>query len=246
MNRARAVIVNLICETHMNLNYPTVAFTLAMVNTSDGPWYCVYRQGYGLEMMMDDEWPINTIVMVPPHLVDVLTRSAKIQSAGAIAGASYTPGDGDFRQILDNKGRWVLTRRSDDVSKIVASGLGILFYVEGDDHLADVDTLLANDGLTETNVMIAFQSRSTSTLETISKSAIAIHSKLVGRNIGRAHLLVSASIDNEELIKYLSLPKVSGLLLLDVAFGNVIDLLQQVAGLAHGSAKAADPSESET
>jgi hypothetical protein len=102
----------------MDITRPTVAFTIGMFNAIDGPGYCVYTQAYGLEMNIDGEWPVNTLIMSPPHLVSQMTQAAEVTRAGAIAGASYTPGDGDFRQIREANGSWILCRATDNLSQV--------------------------------------------------------------------------------------------------------------------------------
>jgi hypothetical protein len=37
----------------MKSKQTTIAFTVGMFNTIDGPMYCVYTQGYGMEMSVD-------------------------------------------------------------------------------------------------------------------------------------------------------------------------------------------------
>ena len=178
-------------------------------------------------MTMDDEWPVNTIIMAPPHLVSAMTRSADVTSMGAIAGASYVPGDGDLRQVSENDGRWVLARVTDDIPRILAADLGVLLYVETHDDLGFV---LKNDQLDETNFIVAFQITSTATLESAKQAAAAIRGQLVGRKTASSQILVSGSFDHKNLTQYASIPNVNGLLLLDASSDRVVGLLKQIAG----------------
>ncbi len=93
-----------------------------MFNAIDGPQYCVYTEAYGMEMSATD-WPLNVLIMAPPHLISSMTDAADVISAGLIPGASYTPGDGNYQQIRKYKGKWVLARATDDVQKIIDENL---------------------------------------------------------------------------------------------------------------------------
>lgn len=117
-------------EIVMNPKHPTIAFSIGMSNAIDGPAHYVYTQAYGMEMQVDDEWPLNILIMAPPHLVSSLTQEADVASMGMIPGASYTPGDGDYHQISMAGGRWVLARPSDDLTKIIEQKLGVLLLVD--------------------------------------------------------------------------------------------------------------------
>ena len=205
---------------------PTVAFTIGMFNAIDGPSYCVYTQAYGLEMTIDDEWPINTIIMSPPHLVSEMTRAADVMSMGAIAGASYTPGDGDFHQIRDNDGRWVLARPTDNLFQIVAADLGVLLLIE---NIEELEPPIVTDIFHDQNLIVAFPINSVSTIETAEAMATEIKSSLNRRKMGSVQVLVSGSFDHKNLLEFARLPNVNGLLLLDASFDRVIEVLAKLA-----------------
>ncbi|NNC88430.1 MAG: hypothetical protein HKN82_08235 [Akkermansiaceae bacterium] len=211
----------------MNTACPTVAFTIGMSNAIDGPGYHVYQQAYALEMTMDDEWPLNVIIMAPPHLIASMTQETDITSMGAIPGASYTPGDGDYKQISTSDGRWVLARKSDDISRILQEDLGVLLHIEDSN---DINGLPEFDELNVANLIVAFQINSLSTLDTARETASAIKAKLADRHLGLSQILVSASFAHENLQEYASLSDVSGILLLDAHIGNVVELLRIMAG----------------
>lgn len=209
----------------MNPQQPTIAFTIGMFNAIDGPAYCVYTQAYGLEMTMDDEWPVNTIIMAPPHLVSAMTDSADVASMGAIPGASYTPGNGDYQQIVDSDGRWVLALPSDDTSRILAANLGVLLVIEG---VGDLDALPSD--VDASNFIVAFQINSITEPKDAQKTALAIRSRLAKSKAASAQILVSASFEHENMLDYGRLEEVSGLLLLDASYDRVIELITKMVG----------------
>lgn len=211
----------------MNLDRPTVAFTIGMFNAIDGPSYCVYTQAYGLEMTIDDEWEVNTIIMAPPHLMASMTEQADIASMGVIPGASYTPGNGDYLQIVAHGGRWVLARPADNISQILSANLGVLLLIEG---VEELDAVLSNKHLEPTNFIVAFPINSVSTVKSAQATAAAIRTRLKKSSAKRAQILVSACFEHKKLPDYASLRNVSGLLMLDASYEQVVDLLPKIAG----------------
>jgi hypothetical protein len=211
----------------MDLTRPTVAFTLSLSNTADGPHHSVYTQAYGLEMSMPDNWPVNTLIMAPPHLIPSITESTGVTTSGVVAGASHTPGNNDYDQIRDFGGCWVLARISDDMSKILDAGLGALLLI---DDLPELDSALRSNSLTNHNLMVAFQINSITKLNTVAENAKQLKSKLTKAGLADAQILVSCSFEHNEIRRYLSLPDVSGLLLLDAYFGDIVDLVTGSAG----------------
>ena len=79
---------------------PVVAYTMRLTESEYGPEYCVKCDAYGLEMNIDDAWPIDTILMAPPDLVDVITDETDVTSMGTVfVGAASSPADGDFQRL---------------------------------------------------------------------------------------------------------------------------------------------------
>jgi hypothetical protein len=208
----------------MNTKQPTIAFTIGMFNAVDGPSYCVYTQAYGMEMQVDDEWPLNIVVMAPPHLVSSMTSGADVASMGMVPGASYTPGDGNYSQIADNGGQWVLARPSDNIPVIVKNGLGVLLVIDNAEEIASISNV---EGLTSDNLIIAFAINSVSTLGTAAQMVEDIKAQLP-EDRNASQILVSGSFDHKNLTEYMSIKGVSGLLLLDASFDAILDLIHNV------------------
>ncbi|MFN6128641.1 MAG: hypothetical protein ACK57G_16290 [Planctomycetota bacterium] len=210
----------------MNPENPIVAFTIGMFNAVDGPSYCVYTQAYGMEMQVDDEWPLNVLIMAPPHLVVSLTSEADVVSMGMIPGASYTPGDGDYSQISENGGQWVLARPSDDLQKIVRNGLGVLLVIDSAD---DIDSISNFRGLSSENMIVAFPIDSVSTLTTATQMLTEIQTKFAAKQIS-ARILISGSFAHKDLTDYMTIDGASGLLLLDASSDSILELIHNILG----------------
>ena len=210
----------------MNRKQPTIAFTVGMFNAIDGPMYCVYTHGYGMEMSVDSEWPLNILMMAPPHLVSCLTRAADVCSMGIIAGASYTPGDGNYKQIKSAKGKWVLARPADDIQAIVSANLGAVLLIE---KVGELKKIFETSNLTEKNLIVAVQINSISTLETTKKIVEAVRKKLP-KECTEATILISGSFEHSNLLEYSNIGSASGLLLLDASFDSILELIPRMLG----------------
>jgi len=210
----------------MNPNQPTIAFTIAMSNAVDGPSHCVYSQSYGMEMQVDDEWPLNILIMSPPHLVSSMTTEAEVQSAGMIPGASYTPGNGDYKQIVENGGKWVLAQPSDDLSKILENGLGVILLI---DSTSNVDFLNKYSELSSDNLIVAYPIDSMTNIKRIESTVERIRSNL-SASCNQCQFLISGSFEHSNLPDFLSVNGVSGLLMLDASFDSILDLVENLIG----------------
>lgn len=208
----------------MKRELPTIAYSICMQNACDGPWYCAYYEAYGLEMSMDDEWPINTIVAAPPYLTASITKTADVLSMGALAAASYPPPNGDYKSLRDNCVSWVFASTPDDVESIIQNGLNVLVCMESLDHLRRI---LQFKGLTCENAIFAFQITSVTTVENAASLASQVASRLADCGLSGAQILVSGSFAHKNLLEYADLPFVNGLLLLDASFAQIIELLTQ-------------------
>ncbi|WP_372720651.1 hypothetical protein [Novipirellula sp.] len=209
----------------MDRNRKTLAFTVALFNAKDGPSYSVYTQAYGMEMSVAD-WPLNILIMAPPHLVSAMTDAADIQSAGMIPGASYTPGDGDYEQIRSYGGKWVLARPSDDVARIVAEGLGIVLTIE---KASEMKVIADLEGIDSANLMIAYQINSISTVESAQKECSKIRKRLP-TTCRESSILVSGSFEHADIVDYQFIDGVTGLLFLDASFEQVLPVIKNIIG----------------
>ncbi|MFN9437455.1 MAG: hypothetical protein ACK6DC_21290 [Planctomycetota bacterium] len=179
-----------------------------------------------MEMQVDDEWPLNVLIMAPPHLVVSLTSEADVVSMGMIPGASYTPGDGDYSQISENGGQWVLARPSDDLQKIVRNGLGVLLVIDSAD---DIDSISNFRGLSSENMIVAFPIDSVSTLTTATQMLTEIQTKFAAKQIS-ARILISGSFAHKDLTDYMTIDGASGLLLLDASSDSILELIHNILG----------------
>jgi hypothetical protein len=145
---------------------------------------------------------------------------------GIIAGASYTPGDGNYKQIKSAKGKWVLARPADDIQAIVSANLGAVLLIE---KVGELKKIFETSNLTEKNLIVAVQINSISTLETTKKIVEAVRKKLP-EECTEATILISASFEHSNLLEYSNIGSASGLLLLDASFDSILELVPRILG----------------
>lgn len=173
-----------------------------------------------MEMQVDDEWPLNIIIAAPPHLVSSLTSEADVASMEMIPATSYTPGDGNYKQITDNGGRWIYTRPADNLTDALNHDLGIVLIVSSEDELNGLD----DPRFDADNVVIAIQIDCVSRPDRTHKRAAAIRSSLP-EQCRDAQILVSGSFEHGNLTDYMKCDDISGFLFLDASFPQILEFI---------------------
>ncbi|MDC0008165.1 hypothetical protein OAE12_00485 [bacterium] len=208
----------------MKKDKPIIAFTVAITHREDDPEHCAYTEAYGMEMSVGGSWPVNALMMAPPHLITEMTQYAEITSRDIAAGASYTPGDGNYQNIVDSKGSWVLARPSDDCSKILEAGLGVLLDVNSlrDENL--VPCLKNNDFNTE-NLILTFPATNSTSFHAKLKKLEGI---LAGSGLTNSTILVKAYMKDKNLSEYLKSDAISGFLFQDAPYHEILNLVETI------------------
>ena len=185
---------------------------------------CIYSDAYGLEMNIDDEWPIDTILLAAPDLVDVITDETDVTSMGTVfAGASTA---GDFASIVRAKGKFVALQTDDDIAAALTAGLSVILRCDPDTDLAVALNDLALDS---TNLVVALNfAAAPSPAE--ADSIASTHRESLG-NLGcaDARMILCCDIDENTINNYLSTSNVDGVLLIDASFDTVNEILSTIA-----------------
>ena len=209
----------------MKTDKPIIAFTVAITHREDGPEHCAYTEAYGMEMSVGGSWPVNALMLAPPHLITEMTQYAEITSRGIAAGASYTPGDGNYQNIVDSKGKWVLARLSDDCSKIIEAGLGVLLDVNNlyDENLIPT---LKNSDFNNENLIITFPATNSASFHAKLKTLKEI---LNDNGLSNSKILVKAYLKDKNLSEYLKSDALSGFLFHDAPYQEILNLVETIS-----------------
>ena len=92
----------------MTIRRPLGAHNVGISN-EDRPWESVCSHAYGLEMSIDGDWPIDTVLLAPPNAIASITQDTGVTSMGTVyGGAAFMPPDGDLTSIVAEGAKWLL------------------------------------------------------------------------------------------------------------------------------------------
>lgn len=198
---------------------PLIAYTLVPeVNPDEGPQYGVYTDAYGLEMTIDDEWPVDTVLLVPPKLAHVPFEETGVTEMGVQCGASSAPADGNFSGLArDDDPCWVLLGETDNVAAAAAAGLSILLCVSDASSLV---SLLDQVNIESGKIAVAVNSV---------EAAVSARTILDASGKNASRVLLAENASPGTALELIENPDVDGLLLTDSTYGIVVDILAAIA-----------------
>lgn len=212
---------------------PLVAYTIALHENPNGPAYRVQCDAYGLEMTIDDEWPIDTVLLTEPELMEAITDNSDVASTDNVAiGASSPPADGNFAQIKRQQGKWILLDAAaketrNHVVAALKAKLNVLLRVTSPDvlspALAQIDKPIA------ARFAFAWQPAGGCTPEEAQRSASAVRAQLKELNLDKSRVVVAASIDAQRIMDYVSRPDIDGILVDSGSYASIVEVLQRIA-----------------
>ena len=218
----------------MSPDSPLIGFTIALKNTGGGTEAITMSNAYGLEMSLSDSFPVRILMMAPPHLMEPITGSTEVLKRGVIAGASYTPGDGDYDKIIKGGGTWVLAREGDRLDDILGAGLGVLFCLRSlmDDDVEAMTQILqkaAKDhSVGRDNLMIGFDVSHDGGVKGVESRIDKIVSALSDCGLPDFPLLINGYLKDGSLDAYRDLPGIDGFLFQDCAFHDVLTVVDKL------------------
>lgn len=218
----------------MNPNAPLIGFTIALKNMGGETEVITKSNAYGLEMSLNDSFPVRILMMTPPHLMGPITDETDVLKRGVIAGASYTPGDGDYQQIVQSGGTWVLARGNDRLDDILGAGLRVLFCLRSV-MKGDVAAMTQNfqnaakkHSIGRDNVMIVFDVSADGSIDSVMKRREIIASALSDCGLPNFPLLINGFLEDESLGAYRDVPGVDGFLFQDCSYYDVLDVVDKL------------------
>ncbi len=209
---------------------PFVAFTIEIQAEVEDPEHFVYSNAYGLEMNIDDEWAIDTVILVPPQFVGVVTGDTGVTSMGTVyAGASQLKSIDRLQEILDAGGKWVLLSADDpnlpvSFSAALDAGLNVILSTG---PLLNTSifgkTLPAN--LQPDRLVIAFKPDGKCSPTQAQKIAAGIRSELETIKCSESRVIIAASVEQTKVPDYMKKADIDGFFLPDSDFGAALDVL---------------------
>jgi hypothetical protein len=191
---------------------------------NEGPVSSVYSEAYGLEMTVDSDWPVDTVILCPPRFVAVM---ADVTSMGVKTGASYFPGNQDLQKILDEQGTWLLCYPEDPIARATQTSINILLEIDSQKQLKDLLPLLPSD---PHRLAIAFVTSGIDKPSKAQSTASNIRSLLDKHNLGETRILASGVFDLNRFRKFIAKPDIDGVFIHNGESAEMISLIAASVG----------------
>lgn len=212
---------------------PFVAYTIEIDPNTDDAEHQIYCDAYGLEMNIDDEWSVDTVLLTRPDLVHVIIDDTDVTSMGTVyAGTSSTPPVGDLRKLKDAGATWILLSADDSAfatkaSAVLDADLNLILSVT---DVQEISTALANcDGVDDSRLVIAFRPDGDCAPKAAQKTASEIRQRLTEYRYDGSRVILASRIGNDDPIEYLTQPDIDGVLYDDGNFGSALEVLIMIA-----------------
>jgi hypothetical protein len=205
----------------------------SIIPPADGdPAQDAYSNAYGLEMTIDDEWPIDTVLLVDPSLVHVVTEDTGVTSMGTVfAGIRSIPADGDLKEVKAAGAQWALLDASEpqvgeSIRAVLGEKLSVILIVSAPDQIQPILGKFAK--VTAKQLVIAFRPKGKGSAEKSQIAASAIRKELQLLNCKNARVVIAGGLTKDNILEYLAQPDIDGALLEDDYFSATLDLLSTI------------------
>lgn len=212
---------------------PFVAYTIDVPNGSADREQQVYAEAYGLEMNVDDKWPIDIVILAPPDLVRVITSQTKVTSMGTVyAGASSMTSLADLHAVTAANGQWLLLDGENGnvathTAAILDAGLNVILRVRNPSDLAGA--LATCPSLTPDRLVVAFRPDGDCSPDVANTAAAKIRLELNSLKCGDSRVVMVSAPNKDQILKYLSTNDIDGMLYEGADFSTVLDVLRVIA-----------------
>lgn len=211
------------------------AYTLSIDTNADADAQeqSVYADAYGLEMNLDEQWPIDTVLLTPPELFQVVTEQTNLQSLSNVGlGVSSCPGRSDLRTVKSSGIKWILLDASDtDIqslfSAVIAAKLHAILLVSTHQEVATI--LGQAKKLAANRLVIAVRAEVNTAPETVQATAADIRRELHTFQCADARIVIASPLDKDQIMGFKAMPDIDGVFDERGNFARTIELLIQLA-----------------
>lgn len=213
---------------------PFVGYTLSVKGDPEEARSEVYSDANGLEMNIDDEWPIDTVLLCPPESVKVITRETDVTKVKSVsAGAMRAPANGKIKAIHSSGGRWLLLdcetdNTEEQLSAAVNAKLNIICVVRQPLQIRSVYENVPK--LMPKQLVVALQpERKNVAANTAQKIVADIRGELTSHGLGDSRIVLAAPLHKNNVVKYIKQPDIDGVLLYDSDYSSVLEILVEIS-----------------
>jgi len=213
---------------------PFVVYTLSGDGDPEEARSEVYSDAYGLEMNIDDEWPIDTVLLSPPEFLKVITRETDVTKVRSVsAGATRAPADGKLKAIYSSGGRWLHIDGGSDyaeeqLSAAVNANLNVIWAVHQPFQIRSAFDSVPK--LTPKQLVVALRpERKNVAANTAQKTAAEIRGELTSQGLRDSRIVLAAPLHKNNVVKYIEQPDIDGVLLYDGDYSSVLEILVEIS-----------------
>jgi hypothetical protein len=211
---------------------PMVAYSTELPVDDEERNDAVYSNAYGLEMTIDDEYPVDTVILTPPELVSVVTQSTGVTSMGTVfAGSLTAPVNGDFKQLATDGAKWLLidAGQAEDGTAMQAAldvKLDVILRIGDARRLPAV---VQGVGKSKSGRMvIAIGSGGPIEPNVAQAQAAAVRRELLDLDMAESRIILAAPADEQNVMNYFEQEDIDGLLVCNTDFGAVVGMLRRI------------------
>ncbi len=192
----------------------------------------IYSDVYGLEMTIDNEWPIETVIVVPPDLVNNIPGMVNIEEMGVSLGATAPPADGNLKTLVADSAKWLMIQSDfpdiqSNIKSALNAGLNIIFCVTKDGEITN--SLKGLKKLTVDRIVIAYRPIGKSKPATAQRVSRLLRDELELLRLGTSRIVLVAPLTEKDIMDYLREPDIDGVVIRKQSFTTVLGILSQIA-----------------
>jgi len=206
---------------------PFVGYSFIPSAQGADPAAAVSADAYGLEMNIDDEWPIDTVVLVGAEHLRSIANGDLTKRGTVHVGAA----NGDFKSVRGSGGKWVLLdARSPDLSIVEAmrAGLNVVLLLDGPEQLSQAVAVVRK--LPHKRIVFAVRLAHGTSPQTAQQAAQAVRTALGKFRLAKSRVVIVPPDDETSVdYAYVSQPDVDGAFLPAANFASAIEILAQLA-----------------
>lgn len=193
----------------------------------------IQSDAYGLEMSIDNEWPVDTILFTPPDLLMQVTRDTGVTTMGTVyAGVSSMPPASELAKVHESGGTWVLVdargpAAAPNSSAALKAGLNVL--------LANADVAAIRTAMAElprtidaARVVIAFADDEACSPDAAQAIAATLRGELK-KHDAEFRIVIAAPITKDNIMDFIAQPDIDGVLRENGDFEWAMEVLVPIA-----------------
>lgn len=215
--------------TQPALRRPLIAFTVEPAADSEDPRYEVQCETYGLEMTIDDEWPVDTVLLARSDLVDVVTSHDDLLSRGTIYAGVISPmNDAELQQAIAAGATWVCLdsdnpRIEQQMQLVAPTTLKVILLAS---RAVRIGAALKSARLPADRLVLALHPVPYDSAEVIREQARRIREKLHPAYQETVRILMIGNTEDQVFIYFAIQPELDGLFFPRSGYSQVVRKIQ--------------------